>query len=111
MTCRNLCDILHSKIIVGKSHYDAGKKYCRRCEVFLYHNGTFCPCCGMALRATPTSRRDKEKTKTKSKIKTAITRAIKSRICIVKALTRNINEVNAKQKEAAKAFEKGTSGQ
>jgi len=61
MTCRNLCERLYSKIIVGHSHYDAGKKYCRRCEVYLYHNGTFCPCCGMALRATPTARRDKEK--------------------------------------------------
>ena len=62
-------------------------------------------------KSYPHFKKRQRKTKTKSKIKTAITRAIKSRICIVKALTRNINEVNAKQKEAAKAFEKGTSGQ
>jgi len=27
----------------------------------LHHEGAFCPCCGMALRVTPTSKRDKEK--------------------------------------------------
>jgi hypothetical protein len=26
-----------------------------------YRNGTFCPCCGMALRAMPIARRDKER--------------------------------------------------
>jgi len=52
---------LFSKIVFGKSHYEGGKKYCRRCEVYYYHNGVFCPCCGMALRASPTNRRDKER--------------------------------------------------
>jgi hypothetical protein len=61
MACRNLCDRLSPKIIVGKSNFAAGKKYCRRCEVYLYHDGVFCPCCGMALRATPSARRDKVK--------------------------------------------------
>jgi hypothetical protein len=41
--------------------YAAGKKYCRRCEVYYYHYGVFCPCCGMALRMSPTSKRDKER--------------------------------------------------
>ena len=35
--------------------------YCRRCEVCYFHNGVFCPCCGMALQMSPTSKRDKEK--------------------------------------------------
>jgi hypothetical protein len=61
MVCRNLCDRLYSKIIFGKSHYEGGRKYCRRCEIYLVHDGMFCPCCGMALRATPTARKDKEK--------------------------------------------------
>src|SRR6266567_1969130 len=47
MTCRNLCERLYSKYIVGKSHYEGGKKYCRRCEVYFYHDSKFCPCCGM----------------------------------------------------------------
>jgi|SRR5690242_9951684 hypothetical protein len=59
MACRNLCEKLYSKIIFGKSRYEDGKKYCRRCEV--YHEGIFCTCCGMALRMSPTSKRDKER--------------------------------------------------
>ncbi|MFZ0893079.1 MAG: hypothetical protein WAZ77_01130 [Candidatus Nitrosopolaris sp.] len=52
---------MYSKIIFGKSHYEGGKKYCRRCEVYFFHDGSFCPCCGMALRVSPSSRRDKDK--------------------------------------------------
>ncbi|MDQ6862646.1 MAG: hypothetical protein M3044_02360 [Thermoproteota archaeon] len=52
---------MYSKIIFGKSHYEGGKKYCRRCEVYYCHNGGFCPCCGMALRVSPTNKRDKER--------------------------------------------------
>ena len=61
MVCRNLCQRIYSKIIFGKSHYQGGKKYCRRCEIYFYHYGVFCPCCGMALRMSPTSKRDKER--------------------------------------------------
>jgi hypothetical protein len=61
MVCRNICERLHSRTIVGKSNYQAGKKYCRRCEVYLLLDDVFCPCCGMALRMSPTSRRDKDR--------------------------------------------------
>jgi uncharacterized Zn finger protein (UPF0148 family) len=63
MVCRNLCERLYSKIIFGKSRYEGGKKYCRRCEVYLYHSGVFCPCCGMALRMSPAIKRDNERMK------------------------------------------------
>ena len=49
MICRNLCERLYSKIIFSKSHYEDGRKYCRRCEVYYCHNGVFCPRCVMAL--------------------------------------------------------------
>lgn len=61
MDCRNLCERLYSKIIFGKSHYEGGRKYCRRCEVYFYHDWVFCPYCGMALRMSPTNKRDKER--------------------------------------------------
>jgi hypothetical protein len=61
MVCRNLCEQLYSKIIFGNSPYEGGKKYCRRCEVYYYHDGAFCFCCGMALRTSPSNKRDKEK--------------------------------------------------
>ena len=47
-------------VIFGISNYFDGKKYCRRCEVYIHHDGLFCPCCGMQLRLTPTSRECKE---------------------------------------------------
>jgi uncharacterized Zn finger protein (UPF0148 family) len=50
----------YSKIIFGKNYYEGGKKYCR-CEVYYCHDGMFCPCCGMSLRMSPTSKRDKER--------------------------------------------------
>ena len=53
MVCRNMCVRLSSKIIVGQSHYSDGKKYCRRCERYMFHEGRFCECCGMQLRTTP----------------------------------------------------------
>src|SRR5438132_6657953 len=55
------CERLYSGTIVGKSNYQAGKKYCRRCEIYLFLDGVFCPCCGMPLRTPPTSKRDKER--------------------------------------------------
>jgi hypothetical protein len=61
MVCRNICEKIHSEIIVGQSHYLAGKKYCRRCECYLITNKIFCPCCGMQLRTTPNDGSYKEK--------------------------------------------------
>jgi hypothetical protein len=61
MVCRNLCERLDPKVTFGEKTYKGGKKYCRRCEIFLFHLGNFCPCCGMALRGSPTSRKQKEK--------------------------------------------------
>jgi hypothetical protein len=61
MVCRNICERIYSKIVVGESHYSVGKKYCRRCEIYLYHEGLFCPCCGMQLRTTPIDTKYKAK--------------------------------------------------
>jgi hypothetical protein len=61
MVCRNLCERLYSKTVFGQSNYDGGKKYCRRCEVFYYNQNMFCPCCGMALRRSPTDKRGRER--------------------------------------------------
>ena len=49
------------KLFLSKWHYEGGKKYCRRGEVYYCHDGMFCPCCGMALRTSPTSKRDNER--------------------------------------------------
>ena len=62
MVCRNMCERKYSeKVVFGISNYSLGQKYCRRCEVYMYHNeGAFCPCCGMQLRLTPSDRKHKE---------------------------------------------------
>ena len=61
MVCRNICERLYpQKMIFGISNYSLGQKYCRRCEVYLYNEGMFCPCCGMQLRLSPSSTRYKE---------------------------------------------------
>jgi uncharacterized Zn finger protein (UPF0148 family) len=61
MVCRNICEKIYSKLVVGQSHYLVGKKYCRRCERYLVTNKVFCPCCGMQLRTTPNEGSYKEK--------------------------------------------------
>ena len=43
---------------VGKSNYLIGKKYCRKCEVYLYHDDVFCPCCRSQLRTTPHNKKE-----------------------------------------------------
>jgi hypothetical protein len=58
MVCRNLCENLYSKIIFGKSHYEGGKKYCRRCKIYFSYDGVFYP---SASRMSPTSKLDKER--------------------------------------------------
>jgi hypothetical protein len=50
MVCRNICLRSSSKMVVGQSHYSAGKKYSRRCECYFIAKMMFCECCGMQLR-------------------------------------------------------------
>jgi len=62
LVCRNICErIRYRRISFGTGgNYSDGKKYCRRYEVYMYHTGLFCPCCGMQLRLTSSSRECKE---------------------------------------------------
>jgi len=47
--------------IIFENRYEGGRKYSRRCEIYFSHDGVFCPCCGMALRMSRTSKRGKER--------------------------------------------------
>src|ERR687898_2583090 len=69
MVCRNICERIYSKMVVGESHYLVGKKYCRRCECYFITKNIFCQCCGMQLRVTPAEREYKEKLNRKRKRK------------------------------------------
>jgi len=41
--------------------YALGVKYCSKCEVYLFNNGKFCPCCGGQLRTRPLTKKGKRK--------------------------------------------------
>lgn len=68
VACRNLCERFDSKFTVGEAHYGSGKKYCRRSEVYFFHDGTFCPRSGMSLRHSHTGRRVKEKLRRRNQL-------------------------------------------
>jgi len=68
MVCRNICDRLRCKPSFEYDQYIVGKKYCRRCEVYIYHSGLFCPCCGMQLRRTPASKNGRERLRRKKNV-------------------------------------------
>jgi hypothetical protein len=46
---------------VGYSYYANGKKFYRRCEIYLHRERMFCLCCWMALRNSSTSKSNKER--------------------------------------------------
>jgi hypothetical protein len=61
MVCKSICErILLKKYRPG---YSDGKKYCSKCEIYLFHEGNFCPCCGVQLRTSPADKKLKEKRK------------------------------------------------
>jgi uncharacterized paraquat-inducible protein A len=75
LVCRNICERIYSKkIVFGKSNYSVGKKYCRRCEVYMYHDRLFCPCCGMQLRLTPSNKEGKERLRQERRILVKMTK-------------------------------------
>ena len=58
----NICEGIRFKRTsfgAGGNYFD-GKKYCRRYEVYVHYEGLFCPCYGMQLRLTLSSRECKE---------------------------------------------------
>ena len=49
MGCKRICD----EIGILGARYSDGVKYCRRCSVYFFHDGSFCPCCHLHLRSKP----------------------------------------------------------
>ena len=69
MPCRNICTRIGSSFgYYSAGYYSAGIKYCRRCEMYLFHDGYICPCCKRPLRTSPNNRRGKEKLRTKQAV-------------------------------------------
>jgi hypothetical protein len=77
-------------MIVGQSHYLAGKKYCRRCECYLVTNKIFCiPCCGMQLRTTPIESAYKQKLRDEKR-KISYNFRLKNDMVLMELITLNI---------------------
>jgi len=49
--------------------YSDGKKYCSKCEIYLFHPGIYCPCCGVQLRTTPADKKLKQKRSLSNQVK------------------------------------------
>ena len=89
MPCRNICTRIGSSF----GYYSAGIKYCRRCKVYLFHDGYICPCCKRPLRTSPNNRRGKEKLRTRQAIQQIDSNIIKTLERHLKAGIKNNHEV------------------
>lgn len=64
MVCKNLCLRLQAlKPRDGSGRYRNGQKRCQVCEIFINHDGLWCPCCGYRLRSKPRNKKYKENLK------------------------------------------------
>lgn len=53
MTCKGICPRYKAKKPVGIGRYASGQKRCQICEIYMYVDKLFCPCCGYRLRTKP----------------------------------------------------------
>ena len=61
MTCKGVCIRHKAKKPTGVGRYQSGQKRCQICEIFINHEGLWCPCCGYKLRTKPRNRVYKNK--------------------------------------------------
>ena len=50
MTCNGVCENYKATKPAYGGRYEDGQKRCQTCQIFVYYNGLFCPCCNMRLR-------------------------------------------------------------
>ena len=62
MTCNGICENYKASKPTSGGRYDEGQKRCQTCQIFVYHDGLYCPCCNMRLRGTSRYVKLKEKT-------------------------------------------------
>ena len=53
MTCKGVCIRYKAKKPVGVGRYAVGQKRCQICEMYMYVDSLWCPCCGYRLRTKP----------------------------------------------------------
>lgn len=52
-TCKSQCEKYKANMSRGLLRYAAGQKQCSICEIFIWWEGTKCPCCSAQLRINP----------------------------------------------------------
>lgn len=61
MACNGICKNYKATKPNKGSRYEVGQKRCQTCEIFVYHDGLYCPCCNMRLRRSSRYVKLKEK--------------------------------------------------
>ena len=61
VTCNGICHRYRALKARKQARYAMGQKRCNPCEIFIYWDGMYCPCCNHRLRVAPRTRLYKEK--------------------------------------------------
>ena len=61
MVCNGICENFKATKPNEGGRYENGQKRCQTCQIFIYHDGLYCPCCKMQLRNSSRSVKLKEK--------------------------------------------------
>jgi len=59
--CIAACTQYKAKKTFGISRYAVGQKYCTECDIFVFWDGMYCPCCRQQLRTKPKGANEKRK--------------------------------------------------
>ena len=61
MTCNGICENFKAVKPNSGGRYENGQKRCQTCQIFINHNGKYCPCCNVQLRVSSRYVKLKEK--------------------------------------------------
>jgi len=61
VNCNAICQRYKALLPKNMGRYTVGQKRCNSCEIFIYWDGLWCPCCNDRLRLSPRSSKNKEK--------------------------------------------------
>ena len=59
--CNNKCSKYRASRPFGEGKYANGQKRCNSCNIFIYWEGLWCPCCNKRLRLSPRNGKNKKK--------------------------------------------------
>lgn len=63
MVCKNICERHRAIKPLHGGRYKAGQKKCQVCDIFIWWEGIWCPCCGYKLRVKTRGRKTNAKGK------------------------------------------------